>query len=263
MSVYQHTAGSHNLPALNLLNGSQKAALILYSTVSYLVGFSGLMAVILTMAGFVPMASWIVITHNPVIAVTINFLLIGLFGLQHSIMARPFFKRAFYAWFTPASERSTYVWSSGVTLIIILALWQPLDGTLWQAQSLATQVPLWTLFAAGWGYLFAATFAINHWDLFGLRQMWFAVNDREYVAPEFKENWMYRYSRHPIMLGALIGMWCVPEMTASKFVLTAFLTLYVFIGVSFEEKDLIREFGQRYLDYQKRVGMFFSFKSNK
>ncbi|AUM13843.1 methyltransferase family protein [Ketobacter alkanivorans] len=258
MTVYQHT--NHMNPANGVLGSSQKAALILYSTISYLIGFSGLMAVILSMAGIIPMASWVTLTTHSTAAVIINGLLVCLFGLQHSIMARPFFKRAFNAWFTPASERSTYVWSSGVTLMIILALWQPVEGTLWQAQSLLSQVALWSLFALGWGYLFAATFSINHWDLFGLRQMWFAINDREYVSPEFKENWMYRYSRHPIMLGALIGMWCVPEMTASKFVLTAFLTLYVFVGVSFEEKDLIREFGQRYLEYKQRVGMFFTFR---
>lgn len=260
MTVYQHTKLTQDAPTTGAYSSGQKTALVLYSTASYLIGFAGLMAVILTMAGLIPMTGWVDLTHNPVLAVSINILLVGLFGLQHSIMARPGFKRVFQAWFTPASERSTYVWTSGVTLMIMLALWQPVPGILWQAQSLTAQITLWSLFALGWVYLFAATFSINHWDLFGLRQMWFAINDRPYEAPAFKENWMYRYSRHPIMLGVLIGMWCVPEMSASKFVLTVLFTLYIFVGVSFEEKDLIREFGQRYLDYQKRVGMFFTLR---
>jgi protein-S-isoprenylcysteine O-methyltransferase Ste14 len=111
----------------------------------------------------------------------------------------------------------------------------------------------------GWGYLFAATFSINYWDLFGLRQIALELQDKPYTAPEFKEHWMYRYSRHPIMLGAMIGMWCVPEMTATKLILTVTLTFYIFIGVAFEERDLIHQFGDTYRDYKKRVGMFFTF----
>ena len=118
---------------------------------------------------------------------------------------------------------------------------------------------MWVGFAFGWSYLLAASFAINHFDLFGLRQVWLEAMNRPYEAPEFKQNWMYRFSRHPIMLGALIGMWCVPDMTASKFLLTLLMTIYVFIGVGFEERDLIRAWGNTYKDYKKRVGMFVTF----
>ncbi|RLT94749.1 methyltransferase family protein [Ketobacter sp.] len=242
------------------LTAGRKSTLLLYGIASYLIGCAGLVAVILAMAGILPMGSFIVLTDNALLACVINVLLIGLFGLQHSIMARPFFKRAFANTFSAASERATFVWGSGATLLIILALWQPVSGHLWQVESLAGRTILWCLFGAGWSYLFAATFAINHWDLFGLRQIWFAVNDRAYQAPEFKENWMYRFSRHPIMLGALIGMWCVPDMSATKLVMTLSLTAYIFTGLRLEENDLVREFGEQYLEYKKRVGMFFSWK---
>lgn len=255
-TLTQHQATNFN----ESLTKSRKSVLIIYGTFSYMIGCAGLVAVILAMAGVLPMGNLVVFTQNNLLACIVNVALIGLFGLQHSIMARPFFKQAFAKVFSQASERATFVWTSGATLLLILALWQPVSGNLWQAQSLAAEITLWILFAFGWGYLFAATFAINHWDLFGLRQIWFAVNDKAYESPEFKENWMYRFSRHPIMLGALIGMWCVPDMSATKLVMTLSLTAYIFTGLRFEENDLIREFGSQYLEYKKRVGMFFSWK---
>lgn len=235
---------------------ANKPLLAIYGVVSYLIGFSGLMALILTMAGLLPMASWVVLTNNSAVAVVINILLTGLFGLQHSVMARPFFKQAFQRWFGQASERSTFVWTSGATLLLVLALWQPVPGEVWAAETTSGLAVMWSLFLLGWTYLFAATFAINHFDLFGLRQIWFVIMDRPYEPTVFKENWMYRYSRHPIMLGVLIGLWCVPEMTASKLVLTLTMTAYVFIGVMYEERDLMQSFGARYSDYKQRVGMF-------
>jgi len=236
----------------------KKTALAMYGFVSYAIGFSGLLAVIFSMAGFVPMGQMAVITDSPVVAVIINIALTGLFGLQHSIMARSGFKQFFYRLFGQAGERSTFVWTSGVCAFIIVGLWQPLTGVVWQAQSLLAQVVLWAGFAAGWTYLVAATFAINHWDLFGLRQIWFAIQGKTYVDPEFTESWMYRFGRHPIMLGVLIGIWSLPTMTATQLVLSVTFTVYIFIGVGFEERDLIRQFGQTYIDYKKRVGMFFT-----
>ncbi len=237
---------------------AQKSGLALYGLSSYAIGFSGLLAIIFSMAGFIPLGSMVVITDNAVLAIIINIALTLVFGLQHSIMARPKFKEFFKSVFGEASERSTFVWTSGVCAFIMVAFWQPLTGFAWQVESQTAQIVLWAGFAIGWTYLVAATFAINHWDLFGLRQVWFALQNKSYVNPEFKENWMYRFSRHPIMLGVLIGIWCVPVMTMTKLVLALCFTVYIFIGVGFEEKDLIREFGKTYIDYKKRVGMFFT-----
>lgn len=262
MSTLSQNTLTQNTASVELetLSTLRKGSLIVYGVFSYMIGCAGLVAQILAMAGIIPMGSLLVFTDNNIAAIVVNILLIGLFGVQHSVMARPFFKQAFRKAFGYASERATFVWGSGLVTLVIVGLWQPVTGTLWHFETGVGLMVMWGLFLLGWGYLFAATFAINHWDLFGLRQVWFAVQDQPYCAPEFRENWMYRYSRHPIMLGALIGLWCVPEMTATKFVMTALFTLYIFIGVSFEEKDLIREFGDRYLQYKNRVGMFFSWK---
>jgi protein-S-isoprenylcysteine O-methyltransferase Ste14 len=175
-------------------------------------------------------------------------------------MARPKFKAVFYNIFGKAGERSTFIWTSGLVSIILVLLWQPVEGVLWNAQSTTAQIILWCGFGFGWAYLLAATFAINHWDLFGLRQVWLAAKNIPYTAPSFKESWMSRYSRHPIMLGVLIGIWCVPTMYATQFVLTLLFTIYIFIGVWFEERDLIAHYGRRYLNYKKRVGMLITIK---
>jgi uncharacterized membrane protein len=121
-----------------------------------------------------------------------------------------------------------------------------------------SQYILWLGFGFGWAYLLAASFAINHWDLFGLRQVWLAAMGLEYTPVAFKEHWMYRYSRHPIMLGVLIGIWCLPTMSASMLMLSIGLTVYMVIGVYFEERDLVRQWGQSYVEYKKRVGALIS-----
>ncbi len=233
----------------------KKVMMLSYGVLSYGIGVAGLGAIILLLAGMIP-AGLFQVTSNTIAAVVINIGLVCLFGLQHSIMARPSFKRFFARLFGEASERSTFVWSSGVVSLILVGGWQTVDGVIWSASSAFSQTVMWVGFGAGWTYLLAATFAINHWDLFGLRQVWLAVKGDAYSEPSFKENWMYRYSRHPIMVGALIGMWVIPEMTASKFVLSASFTLYIFVGLWFEERDLIRNLGQTYIDYKRRVGMF-------
>jgi len=233
-----------------------KSALLVYGLTSYTVGVAGLSAIVLLMAGLIP-AGLFQVTGNNTLAVIINVALVCLFGLQHSLMARPWFKAFFHNLFGQAGERSTFVWSSGVVALILVAGWQSVDGIIWQATSTVLVALLWVGFAVGWVYLLAATFAINHWDLFGLRQVWLGATGRPYSAPQFKESWMYRYSRHPIMLGVLIGIWSVPDMTASKFVLTLCFTAYVFVGVWFEERDLIRHLGGTYQNYKQRVRMFF------
>jgi protein-S-isoprenylcysteine O-methyltransferase Ste14 len=231
-------------------------ALIAYSLVSYLVGVAGLGLLILATAGLVPLGAFR-LANGPSMAAIINVGLLLLFGVQHSVMARASFKRRLHRMLPAALERSTYVWTSGVALGAAVLFWQRIDGVVWQTGGFSSWLLL-GIGAFGWVYLFAATFAINHWDLFGLRQSWLAARGEEYTNVSFEEKWMYRYSRHPIMLGALIGIWSIPTMTATQCFLSGGLTLYIVLGVYFEERDLIRQWGQSYLDYKRRVGALLS-----
>lgn len=227
-------------------------AVMTYGISAYSLGVAGLSVLIFAVAGIIPFGLLGVVSDSPFISALLNIGLLTLFGLQHSVMARQSFKDKLYQVIPRALERSTFVWTSGAVLAFITLAWQPLPGYLWQSTGTLNTV-LWAGFAFGWTYLLAATFAINHWDLFGLRQTWLASNNIEYSQVAFKEHWMYRYSRHPIMLGVLIGVWCVPAMSWSTFSLSAGLTLYIFVGLYFEERDLIRQWGREYREYQQRV----------
>lgn len=250
-------------PSAPGMRRASKLMLALHGLLSYAIGASSLVAVILTMADILRFYRLLPLADGASAAVVIDVLLMGLFGLQHSVMARPAFKLAFRRWFGAAGERSTYICATGVTLFVILGLWQPVPGVVWSLDPGPGRVLAWIGFVAGWAYLFAATFAIDHFDLFGLRQVWFALVSRPYQPPVFKERWMYRYSRHPIMLGVLVGMWCVPDMTASKFVLTVTMTIYLFVGLMYEERDLMATFGAHYALYKQRVGMFFTLRRSR
>lgn len=226
--------------------------ILLYSTCCYALGVAGLASFILAMAGLLPLGLFAV-SESIWLASLINIVLLLLFGLQHSVMARKSFKQKFNALFPQAVERSTFVLASGLVLALTVVAWQPLPGEVWHSSG-TLNILLWAGFAFGWVYLLAATFAINHFDLFGLRQAWLAAIGKPYTQVAFKEHWMYRYSRHPIMLGVIIGTWCVPHMTASMLMLAVGMTLYIAVGVYFEERDLIKQWGQRYLDYRQQVG---------
>lgn len=223
------------------------------SMACYLIGVTGLLALILAFAGLVPVGHLLVFSGSDSISCLINFGLLVLFALQHSVMARKSYKAWSARHIHPALERAMYVLASGIAILIMVLLWQPVGDVVWTFSG-TSKLVVWAAFAAGWGYLFAATFAINHFDLFGLRQAWFAAQNRPYEEVPFKENWMYRYSRHPIMLGALIGIWFAPEMTGSLLYLAAGLTVYIAIGLYFEERDLIAQWGDQYRAYKQRVG---------
>jgi protein-S-isoprenylcysteine O-methyltransferase Ste14 len=232
-------------------------AFVTYSFVSYLVGFAGQTLLILATVGLLPLGMF-TFADRPLTAVVVDIGLLLLFGLQHSVMARASFKQELHRILPAALERSTFVWTSGVALGAVVLFWQPISGVIWQTSGVLS----WILLAGGvlgWTYLFAATFAINHWDLFGFRQSWLAARGQEYKTVPFKEHWMYRHSRHPIMLGTLIGIWSLRTMTATHLFLSGGLTVYIVIGVYIEERDLTRQWGQSYLNYKRRVGALFSF----
>ena len=190
------------------------------------------------------------------IAVAIDLVLLGLFAVQHSGMARPAFKR----WWTrivPASiERSTYVLVSSLTLAVLLWQWRPLPPLLWNVDNEIARIALHGLSALGWLLLLSSTFLINHFDLFGLRQVWFHARQRQAVDGPFVTRAFYRIVRHPLMLGFLIAFWATPTMSLGHLLFALMTTTYIVIAVKFlEERDLVAQFGDTYRDYQRRVPM--------
>jgi len=180
--------------------------------------------------------------------------LLTAFALQHSIMARPAFKRAWTRLIPEPMERSTYVLASTLLLACIVGFWQPLGGVLWQVTDPLAVGILYGLFALGWGILFLASFQINHFDLFGLRQVWLYFRGRPYTHLEFKTPWLYRYMRHPLYVGLMIGLWAAPTMTVAHLVFALLCTAYVLVGARLEEKDLGNALPE-YEQYKKQVPM--------
>jgi protein-S-isoprenylcysteine O-methyltransferase Ste14 len=192
---------------------------------------------------------------SPTIAAVIDVGLIALFGLQHSIMARPRFKAAWTGVVSPAIERSLYCLASALCLIALYALWHPIAGTVWSVDNPAARMALWALFLLGWTILFVATWLISHFELFGLAQAW--RHFRGTAAPDqpFRTPFLYRWVRHPIYSGFLLAFWATPDMTYGHLLLAIGFSAYIFIGIAHEERDLIDQFGGHYSDYRKRVGM--------
>jgi len=231
----------------------KRVLVLLYGTTGYLAGMIGLLWFILAMGGLAPSGFSPLETSTLASSLLVNFGLIGLFGLQHSIMARPGFKRLLRKYMPVATERSTFLLFSGIALSLAIWAWQPLPGHLWNVENTAAIVGLYSLYALGWSYLLIATFVTNHFELMGLRQIYFFVKNKPYRKIPFTKKYMYSYSRHPMMLGLLVGMWCVPVMSYSHFVMASLLSLYVFIGIFFEERDLKAEFGETYRKYKEEI----------
>lgn len=189
-------------------------------------------------------------------ALLINTGLLLLFGLQHSVMARPGFKRWISRGLPQPAERSTYVLMTSLTLIVVFACWQPLPGVLWQVESAPWGKALWALNVLGWLLVLVATFLTNHFDLFGLRQVWLNWVRRSYTPVPFREILLYRWIRHPMMVGLFIALWSAPMMSMSHLMFSAGMSLYIFIGVHFEERGLRDELGQPYQEYAARTGRF-------
>ena len=189
-------------------------------------------------------------------ALLINAGLLLLFGLQHSVMARPGFKRWITRGLPQSAERSTYVLTTSLTLMVLFACWQPLPGVLWQVESAAWGKALWALNVLGWLLVLVATFLTNHFDLFGLRQVWLNWVRRSYTPVPFREILLYRWIRHPMMVGLFIALWSAPMMSMSHLMFSAGMSLYIFIGVHFEERGLRVELGQPYQEYAARTGRF-------
>jgi methanethiol S-methyltransferase len=187
-------------------------------------------------------------------AIIVDLALIAMFGVQHSVMARQGFKRAWTKIVPVPAERSVYVLASSITLIIFFSFWAPIPHVVW---SISTPVAylIWTIFALGWGMVLLSTFLINHFELFGLQQVWLNLRDRAAAAPQFHTPFLYRIVRHPLYLGFVLAFWATPVMTIGHLVLAVGMTVYIIVAIGYEERDLIGMFGDQYANYRRRVGM--------
>jgi len=193
------------------------------------------------------------------VSLTVDLGLLGLFALQHSVMARPVFKRWFTRIVPEPAERSTYVLASSLALIALFVLWQPLGGRVWAVTDPTLLGMLWGAFAFGWLLVLVSTFLINHFDLFGLRQVWMQLLGRPYTQIGFRTPGPYRYVRHPLYVGWFFAFWATPTMTLSHLVFAVATTAYILIAIRLEERDLVAHLGHAYRDYRERVPMLIPF----
>ncbi len=220
---------------------------VFFATFLYAIGFVGNI--------FVPTSIDGAVEGSLGAALLIDTLLLGLFAVQHSVMARPAFKRWWTRIVPEAAERSTYVLLSSIALIALFAFWQPIGGVVWDIQSPAGRAAAYALFAFGWLLVLVSTFLINHFDLFGLRQVWFYLRGKEYEPLAFVTPGPYRHVRHPLYLGWLFAFWATPTMTVAHLVFAVATTAYILVAIQLEERDLIRFHGRRYAEYRRRVPM--------
>lgn len=188
------------------------------------------------------------------VALAINSLLLGVFAVQHSVMARPGFKRWLTRFIPKPAERSTYTLISSLLLIGLFVHWQPIGGVIWHVEDPTGRAAIYGLFAFGWGLVLVSTFLINHFDLFGLRQVWLYLSGKEYRPLRFATPGPYKLVRHPLYVGWLFAFWATPTMTVAHLVFALLCTGYILIAIRFEERDLI-DTHPEYRDYRKRVPM--------
>ena len=230
---------------------------LLYGTVSYAVFLVTFLYAIAFVGGVgVPKHIDDGVAGDVATALAVNMALLGLFAVQHSVMARPAFKRWWTRFVPGPVERSTYVLFSSLALILLFWQWRPLPQMLWNVEHEAARLALYAVSAGGWLLVLTGTFLINHFDLFGLRQVWRYSRGRTAGVEPFVVRAYYRIVRHPLMLGFLIAFWATPTMTLGHLLFALATTGYILIAVKFlEERDLVALYGETYRDYQRRVPM--------
>jgi methanethiol S-methyltransferase len=220
---------------------------VFFLTFLYAIGFIGNMLVPKTLDSARQVTLWQ--------ALLTDTILLAIFAVQHSVMARPWFKRVLTRWVPEAAERSTYVLCSSLALIALFAFWQPIGGVLWSATHPAGRELLNYLFGFGFALVLVTTFMLNHFDLFGLRQVWLYLRGREYTHLPFNTPLLYRLIRHPLYLGWLIAFWATPTMTGAHLLFAVMTTAYILIAVRWEERDLVVAHGEKYQRYRESVPM--------
>jgi protein-S-isoprenylcysteine O-methyltransferase Ste14 len=227
---------------------------LVYGLAAYAVFGAALLWAIAFIGGIGPLST---VDRGPAapvpLAVALDLLLLGLFAVQHTIMARPAFKRAEARLLPAGAERSTFVLAASLLLVLTFWQWRPLPGVVWDVRDPAGAAALWALYGFGWLFLTASTFMISHFDLFGLRQSWLAARGRIAESPSFRTAWLYAWIRHPIMTGFLILFWAAPRMTTGHLLFAAVASGYILVGTWFEERDLLQAVPE-YAAYRRRVG---------
>lgn len=221
--------------------------LVFFATFLYAIGFIGGFSVPTTLDGPA--------TGPLLVALAINAGLLTLFAVQHSVMARPWFKRRWTQIVPRPIERSTYVLFSSLALILLFWQWQPMGVQIWSVENPVAAPFLRGLFAFGWGLVLVSTFLIDHFDLFGLRQVWLYLVGTPYTAKPFATPGPYKMVRHPLYVGWFFAFWMTPSMTLAHLVFAVATTLYILIAIQFEEHDLVREHGAAYERYREQVPM--------
>lgn len=227
---------------------------VFFATYLYAIGFVGNLAVPKSMDS---------VREAPFLtALLIDLGLLGLFAVQHSVMARPGFKRWWTGFVPAAAERSTYVLFSSLALIAMFLYWQPLGGVVWDVSAPPGKAVLYGAFACGWALVLVSTFLINHFDLFGLRQVWLELLGKPYRPLHFGTPLFYRYVRHPLYLGWFFAFWATPTMTVTHLVFAIATSAYILIAIQLEERDLI-DAHPEYEEYRRRVPMLVPFTKGR
>ena len=220
---------------------------IFFLTFLYLVGFlSNLL---------VPQSIDVGLAATTLTALAINFALIALFGIQHTVMARPGFKKKWTKIVPTSVERSTYVLITSVILILLYWQWRPITNLVWEAEAAWLQYLLWAVFFGGFGLVLLSTFVIDHFDLFGLRQVWLNFRQKTYTHQPFKVTFFYKFVRHQLYVGWIMAFWGTPRMTAGHLLFAVGMTAYILIAIRYEERDLVRFLGDDYSRYREKVPM--------
>jgi methanethiol S-methyltransferase len=238
----------------------KKAFYLLYSTVCYIIFF----ATILYLIGFVenlyvPKSVNTGKETTIPVAILINLGLISLFGIQHSVMARKGFKKMWTTIIPEPIERSTYVLIASIMVILLMYFWKPIPVEIWNLSDTVAGAILIPLSFAGWGILFVSTFLINHFHLFGLQQVYQHAIGKEQRTLRFRTPFLYKLVRHPLYLGFIIAFWATPVMTAGHLLFSACMTIYIFIGIYHEEKDLVKMYGSEYHVYRENTARVIPF----
>lgn len=240
-----------------------RAASLLFAIVAYAVFFATFLYLIVFVGDLAIGSLEFKTVDNPPstlplgAALLINIGLIAVFGVQHSVMARQGFKKAWTRIIPKQAERSFYVLLASLALVLLFRFWQPIDSIIWDINTPLLHDFLFLLFWAGWLTVLVSTFLINHFELFGLQQAWFHVRGREAAPPAFRAPLLYKFVRHPLYLGFFLAFWATPEMTAGHLLLAAGMSVYMLIAIRHEERDLVAFHGRDYEEYRGRVGMLF------